>query len=55
MNMHTLFRSILKEASKFKDYNFRKYVIRRAKEDFKTMSEEPLRSKWEEELEIIKR
>lgn len=34
----TLFRNILRAGYGFKDYNFRNYVLRRAKEDFRLFS-----------------
>jgi len=37
MEILHLYRRIIKEGSKFKDYNFKAYVLRRAREDFGTL------------------
>ncbi|CAK79734.1 unnamed protein product (macronuclear) [Paramecium tetraurelia] len=55
-----LYKQILRAGNQFKDYNFREYVIRRAKQDFRELQINPdlknkVFEKYTTELEVIKR
>ncbi|CAD8072500.1 unnamed protein product [Paramecium sonneborni] len=55
-----LYKSILRAGNRFRDYNFREYVIRRAKQDFRELQNNPdlknkVIDKYTKELEVIQR
>ncbi|CAD8173970.1 unnamed protein product [Paramecium pentaurelia] len=55
-----LYKQVLRAGNQFKDYNFREYVIRRAKQDFRELKNNPdlnnkVIQKYTTELEVIKR
>ncbi|CAK64196.1 unnamed protein product (macronuclear) [Paramecium tetraurelia] len=55
-----LYKSILRAGNQFKDYNFREYVIRRAKQDFRELKINPdlknqVMDKYTKELEVVRR
>ncbi|GME88460.1 unnamed protein product [Ambrosiozyma monospora] len=59
--INTLYRSFIRYASEFEDYNFRHYFLRKYKTEFRKLKEENVKitpelwNSYQKELDVLKR